>query len=67
MASTNNKPAPSKFPGPYLNSAEKDDSVMNYVPFADMGIGARPSGLPTQAQVKRDDMTIRHVQDQNKK
>jgi len=67
MASTNNKPAPSRFPGPYLNSAEKDNSVMEYVPTDDMGIGARPSGLPTQAQVKRDNMTIRHIPDQNRK
>ena len=40
---------------------------MEYVPTDDMGIGARPSGLPTQAQVKRDNMTIRHIPDQNRK
>ncbi len=40
---------------------------MEYVPFADMDIGARPSGLPSSAQVKRDDMTVRHVPDQNRK
>jgi hypothetical protein len=67
MASTNNKPAPGSFPGPYINRAEKDTSVMHYVPTDDMDIGARPSGLPTQAQVKRGSMEIKHVQDQNRK
>ena len=37
-----------KFPRPYVNSVpeEGNESMMVYVPFKTMGIGARPSGLP---------------------
>jgi hypothetical protein len=53
--------SPGKFPGPYINDVKKDDSVMEYVPMDDMGIGARKSGLPAQSDVKRDSMSIQHV------
>ena len=38
-----------KFPRPYVNEVPKEEggeSMMQYVPFKTMGIGARPSGLP---------------------
>ena len=56
-----------KFPGPYKNSCEENDSLMERVPLPTMGIGARNSGLPKGSDVKRDNMGIAHVGDQNKK
>lgn len=53
--------APGKFPGPYVNDAKKDDTIMEYVPMDTMDIGARKSGLATKGEVKRDDMGIEHV------
>jgi hypothetical protein len=37
-----------KFPRPYVNSVPEEGSepMMQYVPFKNLGIGARPSGLP---------------------
>lgn len=34
------------FPKPYVNDVKKDDSLMVYVEFPHMGIGARASGMP---------------------
>lgn len=39
--------ATGKVPTPYVNDVKEDNSVMNYVPFDTMGIGARKSGIPT--------------------
>ena len=39
--------AQGKVPTPYVNDAKVDNSVMQYVDFDLMGIGARKSGLPT--------------------
>ena len=38
--------AQGKVPTPYVNDVKEDNSVMNYVPFDTMGIGARKSGIP---------------------
>lgn len=35
-----------KVPTPYVNDVKQDDSVMEYVDFPNMGIGARKSGMP---------------------
>lgn len=38
-----------RFPRPYINSVPReggDKSLMEYVDFQHMGIGARPSGMP---------------------
>lgn len=40
-----------KFPRPYVNSVPKeggDRSLMEYVPFDRLGIGARSSGMPNR-------------------
>ena len=55
-----------KFPGPYVNTTNADDPMMERVPMPTMGIGARPSGLPKSSEVKRDGMTIRHTDQNNK-
>jgi hypothetical protein len=39
--------AQGKVPTPYVNDVKEDRSVMQYVEFEVMGIGARKSGLPT--------------------
>ena len=38
----------SGFPGPYKNDvpSEGAEPMMEYIPFKNMGIGARPSGMP---------------------
>jgi len=55
-----------KFPGPYIDSVKRDDSVMKYVEsFDTMGIGARNSGLPKGADAP--ELKIRHVGDMNSK
>lgn len=56
-----NKPAPGRFPSPYVNDAKVDNTIMEYIPFDVMDIGARKSGLATKGEVKRDDMGIEHV------
>jgi hypothetical protein len=38
--------AQGKVPTPYINDVKEDTSVMHYVEFPTMGIGARMSGLP---------------------
>ena len=38
--------AQGKVPTPYVNDVKEDRSVMQYVEFDVMGIGARKSGLP---------------------
>ena len=50
-----------KLPGPYVQDVKVDDSLMEYVPFPKMDIGARSSGLPGSASMgpKR----IEHVGD----
>jgi len=44
---------PGKFPAPYINDvpAEASDGMMEYPPMDKMGIGARPSGLPSGDKV----------------
>lgn len=61
MASPTNYAAPGRFPGPYIQDAKVDNTVMEYIPFDHMGIGARKSGMATKSEVKRDDMGITHV------
>lgn len=51
--------AATKFPGPYVNSTEKDESIMKYVPMSSTDIGARPSGMPKA--VGASGMTLDHV------
>lgn len=56
--------APGKFPGPYMNSVEKDSSVMEYVPTDTMDIGARKSALPGSKELSGSPargMSIDHV------
>jgi hypothetical protein len=48
-----------KFPGPYLNRVEKDESTMQYVPTDKLGIGARNSGLPKD--IRSQGMGVEHV------
>ena len=52
--------AEGKFPGPYVNTVKQDDATMVYVPFPKMGIGARASGLPSQAS-DTEKMSLEHV------
>ena len=40
-----------KLPGPYVQDVKVDDSLMEYVPFPKMDIGARSSGLPGSASM----------------
>lgn len=56
-----NQAAPGRWPGPYINDCKVDNSVMEYVPFDVMDIGARKSGLATKSEVKNDTMSITHV------
>lgn len=53
--------APGKFPGPYINSVAKDESMMEYIDTEKMGIGARASGLPDKGALKPEGMSIEHV------
>jgi hypothetical protein len=39
--------AQGKVPTPYVNDVKEDNSVMVYMPFDTMGIGARKSGIPS--------------------
>jgi len=39
--------AQGKVPTPYVNDVKEDNSIMHYVEFPTMGIGARKSGLPS--------------------
>jgi hypothetical protein len=39
--------AQGKVPTPYVNDVKEDRSVMQYVTFETMDIGARKSGIPT--------------------
>lgn len=55
------------FPGPYVNSTEKNDSFMKYVKsFEKMDIGARGGGMPG-GDATSGEMKIEHVGNQNKK
>ena len=38
-----------KFPRPYVNTVKRDDALMEYVTFENLGIGARKSGMPKEA------------------
>lgn len=49
---------PERFPRAYVNQVKKD-SIMEYVPFDTLDIGARKSGLPKSA--KPEKMGIDHV------
>jgi hypothetical protein len=51
--------AQGKVPTAYVNDVREDNSVMHYVDFPVMGIGARKSGLPTNSmnQIK----SLEHV------
>lgn len=40
-----------KLPGPYVNDVKVDESLMEYVPFPTMDIGARKSGMPGSASM----------------
>ncbi len=48
-----------RIPGPYVHDVKQDDSLMEYVKFETMGIGARRSGLPNE--VSEGPMRIEHV------
>jgi hypothetical protein len=48
-----------RFPKPYVNSAKKDDALMEYVPMDTLSIGARKSGMPKST--KEDKMGLDHV------
>lgn len=52
--------AKTNFPGPYVNSTEKDDTIMEYVPMDTTSIGARPSGLP-KGDITSGGMGLDHV------
>jgi len=49
-----------KFPGPYLNTAKKDDSIMEYVPMHTTGIGANSASLPN-GKITSSVMGLDHV------
>lgn len=49
-----------KFPGPYMNSTNADDPIMERVPVDKSGIGANSAGLP-KGGVNAGGMTIKHV------
>lgn len=49
---------PDRFPKAYVNDVKKD-SIMEYVPFESMDIGARPSGQPKT--IKHQGMGLDHV------
>lgn len=54
---------PSKFPGPYVNSTEQNDSIMHYVrggQFSNTDIGARKSGMVSGI---KNEMSVEHVGD----
>jgi hypothetical protein len=50
-----------KMPGPYVNDVKVDDGLMVYVPFPNMDIGARKSGMPSSASL--GPKSISHVGD----
>ena len=52
--------AEGRFPKPYVDSVKKDESIMVYIPTDKMGIGARPSGMPSQAS-DTEKMSLQHV------
>lgn len=53
-----------KFPGPYLNDVKENDPLMKRVDQDNLGIGARPSGMPKGgAAPTADEVTISHVGD----
>ena len=54
-----------RIPGPYVNDTKIDEALMEYVPFNNMGIGARPSGLPKGSLNQMRD--IEHVGDSDGK
>lgn len=56
--------AETKFPGPYVNETKVDRSVMEYVDFDKMDVGARASGLP-KGGIKTDDLNLDHVQNRS--
>ena len=53
--------AQGSFPKPYVNSVPREGSetIMEYVPFDKMGIGARSSGLPNGSV--NDIKSLEHV------
>jgi hypothetical protein len=55
--------ASDRFPRPYVNEVPKegDSKIAEYVPFDEMGIGARKSGLPKSAS--DGPKSIEHVGD----
>jgi hypothetical protein len=40
-----------RIPGPYVHDVKVDDGLMEYVPFPQMDIGARKSGMPSSASM----------------
>jgi hypothetical protein len=50
---------PERFPRAYHNTVKVDESLMEYVPFPTMDIGARKSGQPKD--VKPEKMGLDHV------
>ncbi len=57
-----------KFPGPYINTIPQNvdapDPMIRRVRFSSTDIGSRSSALPKNI---KNDMTVRHVGDMNKK
>jgi hypothetical protein len=51
--------AEGRFPKAYVNQVRQDDSLMQYVTFPTMDIGARKSGMPKSA--KPEKMGLDHV------
>lgn len=50
----------SGFPKPYVNSISAEDSMIVRVPMKHLGIGARPSGMPSGSGFG-ENMKIEHV------
>jgi hypothetical protein len=50
-----------RIPGPYVHDVKVDDGLMVYPPFPTMDIGARKSGLPSEASM--GPKSIEHVGD----
>jgi hypothetical protein len=48
-----------KFPRAYTSTVKQDDSVMEYVRFEKMGIGANMAGLPETAS--KGPLSLEHV------
>lgn len=50
---------PGKIPGPYIDTVEVNNTLIEYPPFREMDIGARKSGMPKD--VSSGPRSLEHV------